>query len=262
METFPVEGDVIPPGYAGWMIFFDEFNSASPAVQAAAYKVVLDRMIGVYPLHKNVAIVCAGNLESDNAIVNPMSTALQSRLVHLELQVDHKEWNDWAVGKNFDHRITSFLNFKPGNLFTFQPDHTDKTYACPRTWEFANRVLNVVEVDTPDILPMLAGTLSEGVAREFLMFCKIHQSLPSMADIVAKPEEVTMPAEPSILFALSGAISHHASTKNFAALLKFIQRMPAEFQVVCIKESKRRNPELITTPAFIQWNAKFAAEMY
>ena len=36
METFPLEGDPIPEGYSGWLLFLDEFNSASIAVQAAA----------------------------------------------------------------------------------------------------------------------------------------------------------------------------------------------------------------------------------
>lgn len=132
MNTFPIEGDSVPAGYNGWILFLDEFNSAPPAVQAAAYKLVLDRMVGTYHLHKNVAIVCAGNLESDNAIVQPMSTALQSRLVHMELVVDAKEWDDWASENGIDHRITSYMKFKPGNLYTFSPDHTDKTYASPR----------------------------------------------------------------------------------------------------------------------------------
>lgn len=36
METFPIEGDPIPEGYSGWLLFLDEFNSAPPATQAAA----------------------------------------------------------------------------------------------------------------------------------------------------------------------------------------------------------------------------------
>lgn len=132
MNTFPIEGDPIPKGYNGWLLFLDEMNSAPPAVQAASYKLVLDRMVGAYHLHKNVVIVCAGNLDTDNAIVQPMSTALQSRMVHLELVCDPKEWCDWAAAEKVDYRITSYINFKPGNLYTFRPDHTDKTYACPR----------------------------------------------------------------------------------------------------------------------------------
>lgn len=132
MDTFPLDGEPLPKGYSGYLIFLDEFNSAPPSVQSAAYKLVLDRMIGTHHLHKNVAIVCAGNLETDNAIVQPMSTALQSRLVHLELVVDAKEWVEWASSNEIHHHITSYINFKPGNLYTFSPNHSDNTYACPR----------------------------------------------------------------------------------------------------------------------------------
>ena len=34
METFPIEGDALPDGYSGWLLFLDEMNSAPPAVQA------------------------------------------------------------------------------------------------------------------------------------------------------------------------------------------------------------------------------------
>ena len=36
METFPIEGDAIPEGYNGWLLFLDELTSALPAVQVAA----------------------------------------------------------------------------------------------------------------------------------------------------------------------------------------------------------------------------------
>ena len=108
MKHFPIEGDPIPQGYKGWLLFLDEATSAPKAIQAAAYKLILDRMVGSHHLHKHVAIVAAGNLETDNAIVEPMSTALQSRLVHLELVIDHMEWIDWASTNNIDHRIIAW----------------------------------------------------------------------------------------------------------------------------------------------------------
>lgn len=262
MDTFPIESDPIPDGFNGWILFLDEFNSAVPAVQAAAYKLVLDRMVGTHRLHKNVAVVCAGNKETDNAIVQPMSTALQSRLVHLELVTDAKEWIEWASKNHIDHRITSYINFKPGCLYTFTPDHTDKTYASPRTWEFAHRLMQVADIDSPQFLHMLAGTLSEGVAREFLGFCKIHLTLPKLTDILANPEKVAVPDEPSILFALTGSLSHNATPDNMARLMQFINRLPVEFQVVCIRESIHRKRELQKHSALQDWIIKNAAELF
>ena len=75
--TFPLENlDQIPNGYEGWLLFLDEINAAPPAIQAAAYKLVLDRQIGSHNLHKRVAIVCAGNKATDKAIVNRLSLSL------------------------------------------------------------------------------------------------------------------------------------------------------------------------------------------
>ena len=269
METFPIEGDALPINketkdpYAGWLLFLDEFNGASISVQAAAYKLVLDRMVGLHNLHKNVAIVCAGNLETDNAIVNPMSTAMQSRLVHLELVSDVVEFTDWCAANNIDHRISDYVRFKPGNVYSFSPDHTDHTYACGRTWEFANRILGVTTgLDDPDLLPMLTGAISEGVAREFLGFCKIYQDLPKPREIEMSPDTVKVPDEPSILYALTGSISHNATKDNFGQFMKFITRLPVEFQVVTLRETVRRNKSMMGHPAVQKWVTESAASLF
>lgn len=262
MDTFPIEGDKIPDGYSGWLLFLDEFNSAPPSVQAAAYKLVLDRMVGGYPLHKNVAIVCAGNLETDNAIVQPMSTALQSRLVHLELAIDHKEWLEWAAKNDVHHMITAYVNFKPGSLYSFRADHSDKTYACPRTWAFADRILKVTTDGDMDRMVLLSGALSEGVAREFLGFIKQYDHLPKIDSLISSPESILVPQEPSVLFALAGAISHNVDEENFGQLAKFVKRMPIEFQVVCLRETMHRKAELVKHPTLQEWIRENASELF
>ena len=219
-------------------------------------------MVGNHNLHKNVAIVAAGNLETDNAIVQPMSTALQSRMAHLELAVDAKEWVEWASSPGLDHRITSYINFKPDALYTFSPDHTDKTYASPRPWEFANRVLQVADSSSPECLPMLAGTISEGVAREFLGFCKIHLDLPKLTEILQSPTTIPVPTEPSILYAMTGALGANANEENVGPLMKYITRLPVEFQVVTLREVVRRNKKLIQNEAVRNWVTQSATDLF
>lgn len=262
MDTFPIEGDEIPKGYSGWLIFFDEANSAPESVIAAAYKIVLDRQVGLHNLHKNVAMVMAGNLETDNAIVNQMSTAMQSRLIHLEMGQDYMEWVDWAMDNDVDHRITDFIKFKPGALYAFNPDHTDKTFGCPRTWEFADRILKVTDIDDLDALPLLSGALSEGLAHEFNVFCKIYKTLPKISDIIADPTTIKVPNEPSVLFALTGAISHHAKEDSIGKLMEYVNRLPIEFQVVTLREVLRKTKELISNEAIKSWVSKNATELF
>jgi hypothetical protein len=262
MKHFPIEGDSLPKGKAGWLLFLDEATSAPSAIQAAAYKLVLDRMVGSHHLHKNVAIALAGNLESDGAIVHEMSTALESRLVHMELVVDATEWNNWAIIKGLDSRITSYINYKPGSLYTFSADHTDCTYACPRTWEFADRLLKEDDDNSVDALPLLSGTLSEGVAREFLAFCKIYRDLITVEEICKDPVNCKVPSEPSKLFALCGSIAEKMTDGNVAGLIQFVFRMPAEFQVICLREAVRRNKAILKNEALHTWITKSGKEFF
>lgn len=255
METFPLDTDPVPQGFAGWLLFMDEMTSAPQGVQAAAYKVFLDRMIGLKKLHPKCALVGAGNLETDNAIVETMSTALQSRLAHLELKVDTDAWCDWAASQGFDHRITAYLAFRPDQLFTFKPDHTDSTYGCPRTWEFANRLCKGVPATDPLLIEKLSGVLSEGLAREFVAFCQLEDKLPKISAIVANPKLTAVPDEPSICWALTGALAEALSTHNCDQLMEFISRLPIEFQVVTLRQGIRRTPALVKEKAVIKWIA-------
>jgi len=253
MATFPLEDEDIPKGYDGWLLFLDEFNSAPMAVQAAAYKLTLDRLVGQEKLHENVVIMCAGNLATDNAIVNRLSTAMQSRLVHLEMHVDHEEWLDWAATRQLDHRITSYIRFKPTNLHNFDPNHNDKTFACPRTWEFLDRLIKNKKELGKEELPLLAGTVSEGVAREFVGYTKVYKDLPTIKQIVNAPATINVPEEPSTLFALSGSLAAHFEEDIAEPLVKFISRMPPEFSIITLKDVNKRNPDVARIPCVSKW---------
>lgn len=270
METFPLQGDELPfhedgsgKRYDGWLLFLDEMGSANKEVQAASYKLVLDRMVGLKHLHDSVAICGATNLDTDNAITEEMSTALQSRLVHLELVLDVPQWLDWAFDKNLDHRITSYIQYKPDALYTFKPDHTDRTYAAPRTWEFMD---NIIKADNGLVdrekLPLYAGTISKGVANEFVTFTQVYTSLHTVPQIVARPDTLSVPDEPSILYALTGTISSNLDEKNADNLLIYLKRMPVEFQVVALKETVRRNKPALQFPAVQKWVATSAIELF
>lgn len=270
MDTFPTEGDSLPikvpaetdstgavtkPAeyYKGWLVFLDEFNSAPMAVQAAAYKLVLDRMVGLHNLHENVEMVAAGNLASDRAITNRISTAMQSRMIHLELALSKDIWMEWADTADLDFRVKSFINFKPELLHKFNPDHQDKTFACPRTWEFVSKIIKGMPVLDASKIPLLAGTISEGVGREFYGFCQIFQKLPALADIVAKPEGIAVPTEPSVNYAITGMIGSNMDHTNVGPLMKFVNRLSVEFQVITIRSAVKKNPGLISSPEITNW---------
>jgi len=52
-DIFPLEGEEVPEGYNGWLILLDEMSSAPKSVQAAAYKLILDRQVGSFNFSAN-----------------------------------------------------------------------------------------------------------------------------------------------------------------------------------------------------------------
>jgi len=252
-DIFPLEGDALPDHpdggkYEGWILFLDELTSAPKHLQAPAYKLILDRMVGLHTLHPRVLIAAAGNGRNDKAIVHEMSTALQSRLIHFELKLDHPEWMQWAVNHHVDTRILAFLQFKPELLHRFNPDHDENTFACPRTWWFAHKLITGQVVDMED-LALIAGAVTPGVAQEFITFIKVFDELPKLADIIADPEHIVIPHEPSIKYALSTVLADKMDERNAAALCTFLGRMPVECRVLCMRMLRQRTPTLIRDPA-------------
>jgi len=257
--TFPLQDlDTIPESYSGWLLFLDEINAAPPAIQAAAYKLVLDRQIGAHDIHTNVAIVCAGNKATDKAIVNRLSTAMQSRMIHLNLMVDTDSWLEWANANGIDHRVISFVKFRPELLHKFNPNHADDTFASPRTWEFLSKLITGKESFTQVDHAVLVGTVGEGPATEFRAFCNVYKDLPDIETMIKEPNTVQIPNEPGHQYAMTTLISHNANPATITPLMVIIKKLPIEFQVVVLKDIFATNPDLkkhAVVQAWISLNA-------
>ncbi len=252
-DLFPVADQPLPEGKDGWLLFLDEFNSATKGVQAAAYKLILDKMVGQHRLHDRVAIVTAGNLTTDRAITNPLSTAMQSRVVHIEMELERDEFlEDVVLGQQWDHRIYAFLTFKKSYIHDFRPDHNDRTFCCPRTWEFMNRLLAV----DPDVNQtsgkLFAGTITSGVAFEFITFCQLYTSLPKIEDIISDPMNTALSSDAATRFAITSSLMEKVNDKNFEAITQYINRMSSEFRVMFFRGMLQRKPNLRTHPLFHQ----------
>jgi hypothetical protein len=263
MDLFPLEDTELPKGKHGFLLFLDEFNSASLAVQSASYKLILDKTVGQRKLHKNTVIVCAGNLITNGAIVNRLGTAMQSRLVHLELGVNAEHWTEWASTNKLDHRVISYVHGRPDNLHRFDPNHNDKTFASPRTWEFASRILTATN-GTPlrDILPLLAGTIGEGPAREFIVYTETFTRLPSFADIVKNPATAKLDNKSAMLYAISHMIAANVKKHNLPAVMKYTARMPLEFETITLQNILRRDKTLKDEDVIQDWIIEKGDELF
>ena len=226
------------------------------------YKILLDRKVGQFDLHESVLMMGAGNKESDNAVSYGMGTALRSRLIHAQLVHSVPDWLSWAMDPakgNIHHYITSFINFKANALYTFDPDSADDTYSSPRTMEFLSKMLhNKMDPTTPVGMALTVGTIGS-IGREFQAFVKNYGSLPKITDILANPNGVDVPKDPGTLYALCGSLASWMDASNGSAMFTYINRIPAEYQVVTLRDAIKRNPTTRKVPEMSKWimaNAK------
>ena len=92
-------------------VFLDELNSAAPAVQAAAYQLILNRQVGAYKLPEGVSIVAAGNRETDRGVTFRMPAPLSNRFVHLEMKADFEDWFEWATINSIHSEVVGYISF-------------------------------------------------------------------------------------------------------------------------------------------------------
>lgn len=248
-DTFPSESTPLPKGKDGWLIFLDEFNSATRSVLAAAYKVIWDRMVGMEKLHENTFVVLAGNREEDNAIVNDIGTALQSRVVILPMEKDLKDFQANAYKKGFDHRVMGFLESQPDLLHEFDPDHQNLTFACPRTWELASRFIEGKSFDEINI-KTLSGIISQGPATAFYAFLKEADRIPKLKTILNNPDTVPVPSDDGTQFAILSMLTANFTNDNFEDITKYVTRMPAEMQIVFFRGCSGRDKSITRHDAF------------
>jgi hypothetical protein len=166
------------------VLFLDEMNSAPASVQSAAYQLILNRRIGKYVLPDNVAIVAAGNRESDKGVTFRMPTPLANRFLHQEMKVDFASWQEWAVQNNEHKDVVGYLSFAKQDLYDFDAKSSSRAFATPRSWHFVSQLLDDESLDDDTAMNLIAGTVGEGLAVKFMAHRKIAGRMPSPTDIL------------------------------------------------------------------------------
>ena len=177
--------DALASQYPVVVLFLDELNSAAPAVQSAAYQLILNRRVGKYVLPKNVVIIAAGNRESDKGVTFRMPTPLANRFLHQEIKVDFPSWEQWAVENKIHKDVVGYLSFAKQDLYDFDSKSSSRAFATPRSWTFVSELLEDTETDEETATNLIAGTVGEGLAVKFATHRKISARMPKPEDILS-----------------------------------------------------------------------------
>ena len=206
------------------ILFLDEMNSAAPAVQAAAYQLILNRKVGTYRLPDNVMIVAAGNREADKGVTYRMPAPLANRFVHLEMQVNFDDWFQWAVDNKIHKDVVGFLNFSKKDIYDFDPKSPSRSFATPRSWSFVSELLSD-NIDDSTTTDLVAGAVGEGLAVKFMAHRKIAASMPNPTEILAGKVKEMKTKEISAMYSLTISLCYELKDASDKGDKKFDEKV-------------------------------------
>jgi hypothetical protein len=193
--------------YDNIVLFLDEMNSAAPAVQAAAYQLILNRKVGTYKLPDNVMIVAAGNREADKGVTYRMPAPLANRFVHLEMAVSFDDWFSWAVDNQIHKDVVGFLQFSKKDLYDFDPKSPSRSFATPRSWSFVSELLED-DLDENTTTDLVSGAVGEGLAVKFMAHRKVASSMPNPTDVLSGKVTELKSKEISAMYSLTVSLCY------------------------------------------------------
>lgn len=71
--------------------------------------------------------------------------------------------------------------------------------------------------------------------------------LPDVDTILMNPRGAPVPEDASAQYAVASALAHCACDTNFDRICAYLDRLPTEFRVLCVRDATLRDPSLRTT---------------
>lgn len=209
----------------GGVLVLDDLAAASPAVQVAAFRLVLERRSGDFSLSPGVKIIATANRREDKSGATMLPAALRNRCLISTLEVDVEQWCQWAVDTGLPGAVPAFIRYRPGHLSKLPKDADEElgSFATPRTWEMVARALDGAKgpngQDHTSIFNMAKGLVGQGIATEFGAFMKYRAEIPNPREVLRDPEKAipTPPSDADRLVAISTAVAEVAARLSVGA---------------------------------------------
>ena len=243
------------------ILFLDELSAAPQSVQAAAYQITLDRVVGEHRLPENCIVIAAGNRITDKSVAYKMPKALANRVLHIEVEGSFSSWREWAVKHGINSKVIGFLSFRNDYLMGFDSSNDDLAFATPRAWEMVSNLLNTVSDDVNKMYSLIAGIVGCGVAVEFRTWASVYDTLPDVKDVF-DGKNPPLPNNTDAMYALVSSMTayardHRDDMKRIANSIVYAGKMPPDFATVLFKDylflEDGYRERLIKIPEFAKW---------
>lgn len=245
------------------LIFVDEINTATPAMQATLYSLILEGRIGSYKLPDGCVRIAAGNREEDGCAALPMSNALKDRLgVHMNVVPTESSWIKWATTRGkIVPEVVAFVRNMPSVLEGHcTNDSGDPTGGCtPRSLEALSKMIGAGTDD--DILHVVAnGIIGQGAGAEFIGFLEIYRNNVDIDNIINNPSKAEVPSKMDVLYSIASALGSKMNKENIDNIVVYLKRMDRRYMMMAMNDGYNRDEEIrncSAMAAYVRENFKY-----
>jgi hypothetical protein len=102
---------------------------------------------------------------------------------------------------------------------------------------------------------VIAGAVGSGAAREFSPFLRMFRELPNIDAILLNPTQEPVPENAAAQCAVASALARCASDTNFDRICLYLNRLPTEFGMLCVRDATLREPSIRCHAGYTKWAA-------
>jgi len=244
--------NLAPPGWAKRLAevegpsiaFFDEFSTASPALQAAALRPLTHFEVGSLQLPDTVSFVAAANPADVAAAGWELAAPTASRFVHLDWALPLEVYAEAMVtglwptlpvvvepdgfAELQDRErvcVSGFLRARTNQLSTIPKDAASRgrAFPTPRTWDYAARLSAfAVSVGAPKPVRrrLVAGCVGDAAAHEYLAWVDANDLPDPEALLTGEDPFVFLGLRPDrvyvVLQSVLAAVARHRTAERWS----------------------------------------------
>lgn len=246
-ELFPeIRAVVDAPG----VLFLDEATTVPKSVEGPLLRLALERNAGGTQLHPDACILLAANPPEQAPGASDLSAAMINRVVVIRYAPSLDEVRGFFSGRPVvatpavvsaaelpeAYRLEA-LDFAatceadPSMIMLDPPQASidaSAPWGSPRAWEIGLSVYAANGSHEDDVgFALLAGAVGPEAAATFLGVRKLRQYLPTISDVIARPDTAIVPSEIDQQIAALGVIARVAETDTEAGWI-YAERLGPE----------------------------------
>ena len=193
------------------ILMIDEYGKSNPSVKNAMLRLMLERKIGSYALHKDSIVFATTNLGQEGVgdLLPPHS---RNRITIVTMKKPtNMEWIEWGINNGIDATLLGWCKDNPqlfqsfedvknpeDNPYVYNPKLQQTSFVTPRSLESCSDWLKSREhLDDHTLTSVLMGTIGERGAMDLMAFVKLADQLPTLESIKKEPKTAKIPTSAS-----------------------------------------------------------------